>query len=351
MSTSIAPESATPSTNHDGSLGGASQAILGLLSLDPSDTAEPTTRQPEQRKPKAEAAAEPEEPAEQAPAATEEEDDTPPESEQAEAETQSDGTDEETEQPTVRLHTVKVDGKDEQVPEDELIRGYSRTQDYTRKTMALAQQRKQWEETEVAAVRKERAEYAETLTKLTEAITLLHPKEPDWATLRVQLPPDEYAAKRDEWDGVQKQLSAITAERERVAQQQAEDAQKGFEAHVDDQRMKLIEADPDFGDPTKGPELSKALTTFAKDRGFSEEELNGVADHRLVLLLRDAMRYQEQQKKAPAIKTKLEKVITSSAPGGSKANSPRPTKGQQAMTRLRESGRVEDAAAALMDRL
>ncbi len=352
MSTSIAPESATSS--HDGSVSGASQAILGLLSRDNTrDTAEPSTRQPEQR-PETSSTSETsdtqESPAaEQAPAATAEEQDPSRESEPADSTTE--GTDEPSDTSAPRLFTVKIDGKDEQVPEDELVRGYSRTQDYTRKTMALAQARKSFEETEVAAVRQEREQYRQTLTKLEEAITLFHPKEPDWAILRAQVSPDEYVAKRDEWDDTQKRVTAIREERARVEAQQAEDAKKGYSAHVDAQRAKLIEADPDFGDPTKAPELGKALSAFAKERGFSDEELTGVADHRLVLLLRDAMRYRDAQSKAPAIKTKIEKAIATTAPGGSKANQPKASKGEQAMARLQKTGRVEDAAAAILTRL
>jgi len=50
-------------------------------------------------------------------------------------------TQEEEEQPQV--YTVKVDGKEIEVTLDELQKGYSRTQDYTRKTQQVAETRKQ----------------------------------------------------------------------------------------------------------------------------------------------------------------------------------------------------------------
>ena len=60
---------------------------------------------------------------------------------------------EEQEQPQV--FSVKVDGKEVEVTLDELQKGYSRTQDYTRKTQQIAEARKQTE-AELQAVRAER---------------------------------------------------------------------------------------------------------------------------------------------------------------------------------------------------
>ena len=47
--------------------------------------------------------------------------------------------------PDNRYERVKVDGEDVEVPYSELVRGYSREADYTRKTQALAQQRQEAE--------------------------------------------------------------------------------------------------------------------------------------------------------------------------------------------------------------
>ena len=53
------------------------------------------------------------------------------------------GDEEDDEQkPGDKLYTVRVDGKEEQVPESELLAGYQRQRDYTQKTQALASERK-----------------------------------------------------------------------------------------------------------------------------------------------------------------------------------------------------------------
>src|ERR1019366_6365179 len=60
-------------------------------------------------------------------------------------------------------YTVKVDGKDVEVDEDELKKGYSRTADYTRKAQALAAERKAFDEGEKAKVLAERQTYSQYL--------------------------------------------------------------------------------------------------------------------------------------------------------------------------------------------
>ena len=51
----------------------------------------------------------------------------------------------EVDDPDNRYERVKVDGEDVEVPYSELVKGYSREADYTRKTQALAQQRQEAE--------------------------------------------------------------------------------------------------------------------------------------------------------------------------------------------------------------
>lgn len=79
--------------------------------------------------------------------------------------------DEETEEEEkpAEVYTVKVDGKEVEVTLDELQKGYSRTQDYTRKTQQIAETRKQVE-AEASAIRAEREQYAQLLGALKQQL-------------------------------------------------------------------------------------------------------------------------------------------------------------------------------------
>ena len=57
-------------------------------------------------------------------------------------EVEDEHTDVEEEAPQLQTFTVKVDGQEVEVTQEELVNGYSRQQDYTRKTQELSQQRK-----------------------------------------------------------------------------------------------------------------------------------------------------------------------------------------------------------------
>jgi hypothetical protein len=89
--------------------------------------------------------------------------------EEVEASSESDESEESKQPDEPPTFTVKIDGKEEAVPLDELLKGYQRTADYTRKTQALAEQRKA-AEAELNAVREERATYSQLLTALQQQL-------------------------------------------------------------------------------------------------------------------------------------------------------------------------------------
>lgn len=80
------------------------------------------------------------------------------------------------------VFTVKVDGKTMQVPQSELVNGYQRQADYSRKTAALSEERKSFEsdrtnfQTERTAVEQERGYYKSVLPQLIETINKLTPQ-------------------------------------------------------------------------------------------------------------------------------------------------------------------------------
>ena len=93
---------------------------------------------------------------------------------------EEDENSEEEEQPQV--FTVKVDGKEVEVTLEELQKGYSRTQDYTRKTQQIAEVRKH-AEAELQAVRAEREQYAHLLGALEAQVQQAAQPQIDWDRL------------------------------------------------------------------------------------------------------------------------------------------------------------------------
>lgn len=323
----------------DGLDGGTSQRLTpdsaakvfeGLLSADPeySETREET--QPEEEQPEVvEGEPEPEleEPTDDQPA-TDEEVDEPQEE-----------LDEEPAQP--RTFKVKVDGQEVEVPEDELLKGYSRTADYTRKTQELAAQRKA-QENEFEAVKQERQRYATDLQRL-EAMLDSQVQEPDWDKLRKENP-EAFADTWADWDRFQKQRSAIKAEREEATRKVAADQAESFTRTIEGEKSKLLEALPAWNDADVAKKERAELVDYAKSVGYSDDDISRVYDHRLILLLRDAAAHRRAEKAKPEVKKKIEQVRVA-APGPKSSRKP-VTEVTKAKQRLAKTGRVEDAAKA-----
>ena len=100
---------------------------------------------------------------------------------------QSEDSDETEEDEQPQVFTVKVDGKEIDVTLDELQKGYSRTQDYTRKTQQIAETRKAVE-AEAAAIRAEREQYAQLLGALQQQLETAGEQPIDWERLYAEDP-------------------------------------------------------------------------------------------------------------------------------------------------------------------
>lgn len=268
----------------------------------------------------------------------------------AEDEEQSDETedqDDAEEQPATV--TVKVDGKELQVTQDELVRGYQREADYTRKTMEIGEVRKAVEAEKSTASAK-RTEYETALGQLETfwSNTGLPDDDSDIAHLRYA-DPAEWAAQMAERGSLrhqaQQRSAAIKAERERIAQERMEEERGAQEARAKEEADKLKAALPDWADPAKAAADTKMIAKYAEERGITPAELGELQDHRLVLVLRDAAKYRALQAKKPEVQKALDAPKPARPGSMSKPAVSDLTRSKQ---RLAKTGRVEDAAAALM---
>lgn len=267
--------------------------------------------------------------------------------EDSEAEEQEEASEPEEEAPPPRLVKVKVDGMEVEVDEEELKKGYSRTSDYTKKTQALAEERRKFEAEERAAVRAERQAYAENLARVQEALEALTPsREPDWLEMQGQMTPEEFTKHYAEWKSNQSRLERVRAEQERVRSLQEEDNQRARATRLMQEKERLEEAVPDLKDPEKGKALRQDLMDYAKAIGFTDDDLAAVEDHRPLVLLHKARLWDESQKRRPKVEEKVDRALESLKPTGSKP-APRQKVVDGLKTKFKDSGSLDDAAAYL----
>jgi hypothetical protein len=248
---------------------------------------------------------------------------------------------------------VKDDGKELEVTLDELRKGYSRYSDYTRKTQALAEERKSFQG-EAEAIRMERAQYAELLPVLKAQLEVQSEAEPDWDNLYNE-DPIEAARLERHWRKSHQEraakLQAIEAEQRRVAEETANDQTRALSEFVQAERAKLPDVIPEWKDEGTMQSEAKELREWALNNGFSERDLSALVQATHVSILRKAMMFDKGSKKVEKVKAQPKKVARIVRPGssGTQINT-RSSDVKKASQRLARTGRVADAAA-LLDKL
>jgi len=259
------------------------------------------------------------------------------------SEEQSGEEEEQEEQEQPQTFTVKIDGKEVAVTLDELQKGYSRTQDYTRKTQQIAEVRKQVEQ-ETQAVRAERGQYAQLLGALQAQLQASEPQV-DLDRLYNE-DPIEWVRQKEVLRERQEKAYAIQAEQQRLYQLSQQEQQQSMQQHLESQKDALLAALPEWKDPKKAKLEKAMLIESAKSAGFSDEDLKSVYDHRLVLLLRKAALFDQMVSKRQGIKPVVNNGPRPAKPGaaGRVSTTSEVTRAQQ---RLAKTGRVDDAADAI----
>jgi hypothetical protein len=264
----------------------------------------------------------------------------------AESEEQTEGDEDAEEAPqSGQTFRVKVDGEEVEVPLDELLKGYSRTADYTRKTQAIAEARKQ-AEAEAALAREERQRYAQTLEALDANLKQLQPPEIDWDRL-YQENPVEWVRQREIARSRQEQANWVQAQKQALVERQQQEERVEAEKTLESERSKLLEALPEWRDADKARAEKAKIVSYATERlGFSVEEISDIYDARAVLALRKAMMFDELMSKRDQMRPKIMQKAKPMKAGA--ASSPQSTKvmaSKTALSRLANSGSTRDAAA------
>lgn len=244
---------------------------------------------------------------------------------------------------------VDVNGEEKTV--EELKSGYLRQQDYTRKTQALSEEKKVFAE-QVAAVDQERAQYAEALPMLAQQIQQSVEQEPDWDTLYDTDPALAAKAER-QWrkqlEDKQKQLQAVQSEQQRMQQLHQQRMDQARAQFVEQQREVLPDLIPEWRDTKVAAQEAGEIREFLLQTGFPEQDIDGMNSALLVKMARLAMLQARGANRADKAKAKPKPAKGSKTMrAGSRGTQPKPKNAvREAQQRLKSTGRVNDAAAAI----
>ena len=246
---------------------------------------------------------------------------------------------EEAQQP--QTFTVKVDGQEVEVTQEELINGYSRQQDYTRKTQELSQQRKTIEQQQAELAQRD-AIYSQLLPKMEAQLKGELANEPDWNAL-YEDDPVGYVREKQLWDEKKEKLSAVSAEQQRLQQEAFAKQQKQIEEFVQYGNQRLLEIIPEWQNPEVAAKEKAAISEYAiRELEYTPEEIQQVYDYRALLGLRNAWlnsRTVEATKKKPT-----QKAPARVARPGTTNRPKTTTPVKKAKQRLAKTGKTSDAA-------
>ena len=327
----------------------AHNAILGLL-----DSEEEQPNNEEERPSKEEESIEEtqDELSEEVP---EDEDELEEESEEEESEDEeeSEEFDEEEEE---ALYAVRVDGEEQEVTLEELLKGYSRQSDYTKKTQDVANERREVESlqeqynSELAQIQAERQQYMEALTNIIQNSNMDQFANVDWNSLK-ENDPIEYVTKREEYREAQERIQGLQQQQAQAAQRQSHEDRLVHQRTIREEYGKLVDAIPKWSDEEYRNKQTASLRSYAANNGFTAEELNSLVDHRSILVLMKAQKYDSLQKadvKSKKLKNKP-KVIRSGTGNPERKKSSAKQKRTSQMKRLQETGHVDDSVGLFED--
>ncbi len=269
----------------------------------------------------------------------------------SEEDTLEDDADELSDEGTENVYTIDVEGKQVQVTEAELLKGYRRQGDFTRKFQELAEQRKA---TEVQQHQYMSAtqQYIETVQALQNQLQSQGFEEPNPELEEVD--PLGYLAAKDKARTRREQMQQLEEAKQQSVQEQRKQQAYNYNTLVRAENGLLLEQIPEWKDPKVSKKARTALKDYGISQGFTAQEMDGVADHRAVLLMRKAMAYDELKGEgAPQTKKVRMSTKTIRSAGNTAANSVGSTgkrREKKALERLNKSGSIDSAVDYLLAR-
>jgi hypothetical protein len=351
--TQEAPHPATmPRAPDPNSLGEAHDAIMSLLDSPVEAEEDPRAKRAssESEEPTEETLEDPEE------ETLESEEDLDESEESEEDEDLEESEEEESGDEDIALYTVRVNGEEIEVTEDELVKGYSRQADYTKKTQELSEQRRNIDEltsqysSQLGQMQNERQQYMDGLNQLIQQSMggLDQFANVDWNRLKEE-DPIEFITKRDEYRETQERVRAGQHQYTIEQQKQAGEMQSLQQEVLKKEHEQMVDKIPEWGDPNQQKTLATGLREYATGQGYTEEEIGSLVDHRSLIVLMKAQKYDALQRadvKTKKVKNKPRVVRSGKGSGKKEAQ-----KSQRiaSMKRLQQTGHVSDAASLLED--
>ena len=247
--------------------------------------------------------------------------------------------------------TGKVRGEDVQYSISDIKAGIQKTEaadTYLAQAKEQGQQQAQAVATKTAELEASFAVTAKLIEK-AEAVLLAEDGATDWNALRTENPA-EYSAKKTEMQERKDAIGALKTEAvtsyQEVIQQGQNEQTNNFNTLMQTEHTILLEKIPEWSDAKVQKVEKDKLSVYLRAQGFADEDIAGAADHRLILMARKAMMFDNLAAKADISKKKVIKIPKTLKPGSKKSLAQvSVTKLDALRKKAQASGKMEDAHA------
>ena len=281
---------------------------------------------------------------------------TPVEQEVQNSQAQSEATEEqisentETEETTTELqeepnlHRLKVNGQEIEVSLDELKAGYSRDSDYRQKTHNLGIEKRELDGQRESL----RQTYDTRLSELNELIATAD------ATVRQEQGSEDLQKLWEEDPTAAARLDYQMRQRNRQlddVRSKAREAQtRQYEDFLSTQRELAATKIPEYSDPNKADQFKVNMRNSLRSYGFNDQEIGQLADHRFLMVAKDAMSYKNLKDKKPIVQKKVANAPKVVKAGVAKSSTSSGREGiRNKINRLGKTGHLKDAQSAILD--
>ncbi len=265
--------------------------------------------------------------------------------------------------------TVKINGEEQEVNLNDLRAGYQMEADYRRKTTDLAEQRKAFEQERTQQTEQIQQALNQVYVMLTNDEQALQAEynAVNWKELE-ELDREEYLVQESKF---RKRAEALQQARQQAEGQAQQLVQERFTEHQTQLREFLQnEAElvptviPEWNNPEVREKEQAEMTKYLLDHGYREDEIllqtdeygnitnPGVADHRQLAIIRDAMRYRAQDENVNLAKKKVKTLPKVVKPGNkqNKAEIQQRTKDAK-KEQFMKTGSRKDLQNLILDRI
>jgi hypothetical protein len=123
-----------------------------------------------------------------------------------------------------------------------------------------------------------------------------------------------------------------------------------YESYLQTQKELAATKIPEFSDPNKADNFKLSMRNSLRNYGFNDQEIGSLADHRFLMVAKDAMSFKSRTDKRPIASKKVANAPKVLKAGVAKSDvSSGREQVRNKINTLRKSGHIKDAQSAIAD--